>query len=683
CATNPCQNGGPCAPVDGEAVCTCVNHFAGDLCEGCEEGYSLVENACVYSVPTVNIEWCNVQHPASYSKATGEAETIYGQVYSTSGDGTAAAGQLAGVSAKLCYSATQVSASSDVAAMTCIDAAFNPAASGNNDEYQADLVFDTAGTYYYLYAMSGDAGTSWTLCETTDGSGNNTGAGVATITAAVTDPSAQIAAVRATADGTGLALPIDNAVVTYLKPQGGSSDPAGFFVQGAQAGPAIFVAVDPATLNPQVAVGDVVSFDVTEVATANGLKQVAALVNFGRASTSYDVTTLVQNVDLADNLVTALDSYESEAIAFTATISSSFSFGGSGHQSAQIQTDTLTPSSALKLRLPDSVVNGYNLVQGCMVELDYGVMWRYNANAQPSAYDIGDFAAIVCPAPAVVGVAASSATEVVVTFDRNIDPASVLSDFSQFAIAESGAGGADLAISAAVVSGKTITLTTAAQTEGVSYDIIVIETITDTLGEPLAAAWNGEFTGFAPVVGSPVVISQLYPGGGTSSGALKYDFIELRNLTGSPIDLSSWSLQYASATGGFTTNKVNLSGSIPANGYFLVRTGGAGTGGVDLPVTADQTTSSLAMGGTAGKVALVSNQTAIGTDYTSADVLDFVGYGSTANHYEGSAPATGHSASDALFRANGGCTDTNDNAADFSGAPAAPRNSATAVSACQ
>ena len=59
---------------------------------------------------------------------------------------------------------------------------------------------------------------------------------------------------RATADGTGLDLPIRNVVVTYLKPQIGSTtnDPAGFTIQAQKDGPGLFVSVDPATDTPQV-----------------------------------------------------------------------------------------------------------------------------------------------------------------------------------------------------------------------------------------------------------------------------------------------------------------------------------------------------------------------------------------------------------------------------------------------
>ena len=77
--------------------------------------------------------------------------------------------------------------------------------------------------------------------------------------------SQQLAAARAAADGPA-SLPVAGAVITYLRPTVGA-DGAGFFVQAEQAGPALFIAVDPGSLNPVAQVGDRVSFTVTQMAT--------------------------------------------------------------------------------------------------------------------------------------------------------------------------------------------------------------------------------------------------------------------------------------------------------------------------------------------------------------------------------------------------------------------------------
>lgn len=48
---------------------------------------------------------------------------------------------------------------------------------------------------------------------------------------------------------------------------------------------------------------------------------------------------------------------------------------------------------------------------------------------------------------------------------------------------------------------------------------------------------------------SNVVISQVYGGGGNSGATFKNDFIEIFNRGVSAIDISGWSVQYASSSG--------------------------------------------------------------------------------------------------------------------------------------
>jgi hypothetical protein len=81
-----------------------------------------------------------------------------------------------------------------------------------------------------------------------------------------------------------------------------------------------------------------------------------------------------------------------------------------------------------------------------------------------------------------------------------------------------------------------------------------------------------------------------------------------------------------------------------------------------------------------GKVALMRNTIllSISSPLGLPQLSDLVGYGS-ANAYEGSYPAISPERYDAIFRANAGATDTNDNYKDFDWGYAAPRNSATPV----
>jgi predicted extracellular nuclease len=186
----------------------------------------------------------------------------------------------------------------------------------------------------------------------------------------------------------------------------------------------------------------------------------------------------------------------------------------------------------------------------------------------------------------------------------------------------------------------------------------------------------------APALAAPgdVVISQVYGGGGNSGATYKNDYIELFNRSATPVDLSTWSVQYA-ATKGESWALTKLSGTIQPGQYYLVQEA-AGTGGsVDLPKA--DASGSLAMAGGAGKVALLSTQTALsGATPSSTALQDLVGYGSGTNFFEGKGPTGTLSASLAALRAGGGCTDGNDNSIDFSTVAPTPRNTASALNQC-
>ncbi len=176
-----------------------------------------------------------------------------------------------------------------------------------------------------------------------------------------------------------------------------------------------------------------------------------------------------------------------------------------------------------------------------------------------------------------------------------------------------------------------------------------------------------------------VVVSQVYGGGGNSGATYRNDFIELFNRGGQPQSLAGWSVQYASSTG-TTWQVTNLSGTIPAGGYFLVQQA-AGTGGTTNLPTPDAT-GSIAMSSSAGKVALVTTTTALtGSCPTGASLKDFVGYG-TANCFEGAAAAPGLTNTTSDSRNGAGCNETNNNNADFTAGSVNPRNSVSANNQC-
>ena len=62
----------------------------------------------------------------------------------------------------------------------------------------------------------------------------------------------------------------------------------------------------------------------------------------------------------------------------------------------------------------------------------------------------------------------------------------------------------------------------------------------------LVAAGSIAVTPPVAAVSTSVVISQVYGGGGNAGATYKNDFIELYNLGSTPVDVTGWSVQYAS-----------------------------------------------------------------------------------------------------------------------------------------
>jgi predicted extracellular nuclease len=172
--------------------------------------------------------------------------------------------------------------------------------------------------------------------------------------------------------------------------------------------------------------------------------------------------------------------------------------------------------------------------------------------------------------------------------------------------------------------------------------------------------------------GGDVVISQVYGGGGNSGAFYKNDFIELYNRTANAIDLTGWTVQYASASG-TSWSATPLAGSIAPGKYYLVQEAAGAGGTVNLPTP--DAVGSIAMSASSAKVALVTDATALsGSCPAGVNIMDFVGFG-TANCYEGSGAAPGLSNTTAALRKSDGTQDTDNNSADFVAGTPNPRNS--------
>jgi hypothetical protein len=306
---------------------------------------------------------------------------------------------------------------------------------------------------------------------------------------------------RQAPDGANQSLPIMGATVTYLKPAIGN-DPAGFTIQAEQLGPALMVAVDPSTLTPAPVVGDVVSFTITTMATVSGQRRATAISGFARDSQGANVGALAQNVTAATNLVTAIDSYESEILDLSGTMATNFAAAGSGFESAQITTTgMMTADPAFVIRVPSTLRSATDMVMGCQFTIDNTPIQKFiQVNppltmAQTSAFVAGDITLSNCPAPIVMAAVALSATQVRITFSRNILASSVNVNGSQFSI-DNG-----LNVIAASVSGRTVTLTTGLQTSNTVYTVMVANTVTDLQGTMLGTPNMATFAGFVTLAG--------------------------------------------------------------------------------------------------------------------------------------------------------------------------------------
>ena len=385
--------------------------------------------------------------------------------------------------------------------------------------------------------------------------------------------SGQIAAVRASDNGT-LPIPLDipGALVTYKRVLVGS-EAAGFFIQAEQAGPAIFVAVDPDTLTPVPQVGDRVDMRVLSVGTTFGSKQITALESLSILNSGHPIAPLAQDVSAATDLVSNLVGYESEMLRInSATVSSPFTAAGSGFVSAQISSTGYPFGDAnVRLRIPDALRTSMLVEQNCVVTLNVGPMWRYNAQVQPSAY--GSELSATCPARVVQGAAALDVTHVNVGFSQQIDPSSVLADGSQF----TATGG--LVIAAAVASGSAVTLTTSAQTAGTTYSVSVAGTVTDMSGAPVVTPNSVDLTGFSPGVPSGLKLNEVdYDQPGSDVG----EFIELYNNGTSAVSLANLAVVLVNGSNSTEYARFRLAAavdadtggnpvtSIPAGGYLVI-----------------------------------------------------------------------------------------------------------------
>ncbi|MEX1202228.1 MAG: lamin tail domain-containing protein [Ferruginibacter sp.] len=219
-----------------------------------------------------------------------------------------------------------------------------------------------------------------------------------------------------------------------------------------------------------------------------------------------------------------------------------------------------------------------------------------------------------------------------------------------------------------------------------SHTVTVADNQAPSITAPANVTVNNDSSP-TPLADTSIKISQVYPGGGASTGAYLRDYVEIYNKSCADINIAGWSLAYGSTSG----NYANTTGSvftfpagtiIGAKKYLLIECGAAGTSGTALPVAADLSTAALNMGGSSGKVGLfnttISNVAC--ASVVSSTLVDKLSWG-TANCPEGTVK-TAPTTVQVLVRNLGGETDAGNNSTDFTStatSSAAPRNASSAA----
>ncbi|MCZ7569222.1 MAG: ExeM/NucH family extracellular endonuclease [Ardenticatenaceae bacterium] len=196
----------------------------------------------------------------------------------------------------------------------------------------------------------------------------------------------------------------------------------------------------------------------------------------------------------------------------------------------------------------------------------------------------------------------------------------------------------------------------------------------------------------AQAVSTTIVIRQVYGGGSNAGAPYTHDFIELFNRGAARVSLAGWSVQYASTTGNFgsgSTLITPLSGSLAPGQYLLIQEAQGSGRNAPLPAPDVIDSTPINMSATGGKVALTNTTTPLGCNGGStpcpptalAAIVDLVGYDG-ATFFEGSGAAPAGSNTAAVLRASNGCTDTDNNAADFTTGAPIPRTTASPLNPC-
>ena len=189
-------------------------------------------------------------------------------------------------------------------------------------------------------------------------------------------------------------------------------------------------------------------------------------------------------------------------------------------------------------------------------------------------------------------------------------------------------------------------------------------------GEPLPPE-NPTVAGTPSPLAGQLLILQVYGTGTDTDGAVSHSFIELYNNTDSPINLSTYSLQYANTTGTNWT-VINLTGTIPAKGSYLVRGNNNNKSG-RLQLDAADQNAEFYLDNRNFKAALMANQNKLTVENPFAmtggkakDYVDMVGVKNGNNdNIDGFEAALAQVISKQAAARRGSLTDSDNNSTDF------------------
>ncbi|HEY1547142.1 MAG TPA: hypothetical protein VGG28_04955, partial [Kofleriaceae bacterium] len=220
------------------------------------------------------------------------------------------------------------------------------------------------------------------------------------------------------------------------------------------------------------------------------------------------------------DLISNIGSYDSMLVSVTGAVANAFKGAGTGFQSASFNTQGITGQTALTFRVETGLVDQLDMAPACTFTATNVPFSRFSNTAEINAYTTSDFSLTTCPAPIISTMAATNATTVVIDFSRHIDMTTIDANGDQFTFD----GG--LTVTGAVLSGKTVTLTTSTQTSGTTYTLTFAGTaIKDTMGNTfMPPTPSATVLGFTVQAG--VVINELNANIGKSC-----DLVELRVIS--------------------------------------------------------------------------------------------------------------------------------------------------------